>query len=67
MKLPVTLVTTHETVVIDVEPAVYNRAVKGVDFFQAKIIDLTREQLAEDEQLDLTWDAISVGEPNPGL
>ncbi len=63
MKLPVTLAATRQTVVIDVEPAVYNRARTGTQHCQAVIIDLTRKQLPDDLMIDLTWDEVVVGEP----
>ena len=63
MKLPVTLATTHQTVVIDVEPAIYNRARTGTEYFQSVIIDLTRQQLPGDLSVDLTWEQVEVGEP----
>ena len=63
MKLPVTVVTQHRSVLIDVEPAVYNRAVRGAEHFQSVIIDLTKEQLDGDLAGDLAWDDIEVGAP----
>jgi hypothetical protein len=63
LKLPVTLATTHQTVVIDVEPAIYNRARTGTEYFQSVIIDLTRQQLPRDVSAGLTWDQVEVGEP----
>jgi hypothetical protein len=63
MKLPVTHVTTHRSVLIDVEPAVYNRAVRGAEHFQSVIIDLTKQQL-DQEAVDLAWDDLEVGEPD---
>jgi hypothetical protein len=65
VKLPVTLAATHQTVVIDVEPAVYNRARKGTEHCRSIIIDLTRQQLPNDVTVDLTWDGVEVGEPGP--
>jgi hypothetical protein len=62
MKLPVTIVTAHRSVLIDVEPAVYNRAVKGAEHFRSVIVDLTKKQL-DDVAPDLAWDDIEVGEP----
>ena len=61
MKIPVTLVSSDRTVVIDVEPAVYNRALKGAEHFQSLIIDLTKDQL--DLGTDVSWDDVEVGQP----
>jgi hypothetical protein len=63
MKLAVTIVPINQTVTIDVEPGIYNRAVKGSAHFQDTIIDLTKEQLPRGVPTDLTWDAIAVSEP----
>jgi hypothetical protein len=62
MKLPVTIVTDHRSVMIDVEPAVYNRAVNGAEHFQSVIVDLMKQQI-DDVATDLAWADIEVGEP----
>jgi hypothetical protein len=62
MKLTLTVVPTDQTVIIDVAPAVYNRAMAGTVHFQDVILDLARTQLPGAVH-DLRWNEIAIDQP----
>jgi hypothetical protein len=63
VKLALTVVPMDLTFMIEVAPAVYNRAVAGALYFQEKILDLARIGLPAHAVRDLHWNDVVIGRP----